>query len=179
VQAYCLMTNHLHLIATPRAQDSLAKGVGRTNLYYTRYLNGLHGRSGHLWQERFFSSSLDEEWSWNALIYVERKAVRAKLVRKAWRYPWSSAAAHCGGRDRTGLLDLSAWGKLLAPGVDWRESLSRPQDEEVVQRVRSWSYRSCPLGSDRFISKLERKLGRRLRPRPVGRPPQRAAVRKK
>ena len=117
VQAYCLMTNHLHPIATPRAQDSLAKGVGRTNLYYTRYVNGLHGRSGHLWQDRFFSSALDEEWFWNALIYVERTAVRAKRVRKAWCCPWSSAAAHGGGRDRTGLPDLSAWGKLLARGL--------------------------------------------------------------
>jgi len=63
--------------------------------------------------------------------------------------------------------------------VDWQESLSRPQDEEVVQRVRSWSYRSGPLGSDSFIRKLERKLGRRLRPGPVGRPPQRAAVSEK
>ena len=179
VQAHCLMTNHLHLIATPPAQDSPAKGVGRTKLYSTRYVNGLHGRSGHLRQDRFFSSALDEEWFWNALIYVERNAVRAKRVRKAWRSPWSSAAAHGGGRDRTGLPDLSAWGKLLAPGVDWRESLSRPQDEEVVQRVRSWSCRSCPVGSDGFLSKLERKHGRRLRPRPVARPPQRAAVSRK
>jgi len=85
VQAYCLMTNHLHLIATPRAQDSPAKGVGRTNLYSTRYVNGLHGRSGHLRQDRFFSGSLDEEWFRNVLIYVERKALRAKLVRKAKR----------------------------------------------------------------------------------------------
>ena len=179
VQAYCLMTNHLHLIVTPRSADSLAKGIGRTNLYYTRHVNRLHGRSGHLWQDRFFSSSLDEEWFWTALIYVERNPVRARVVRRAWRYPWSSAAAHCGAKDPTGLLDLPTWGKLLGPGVDWRESLSRPQDEEVVQRVRSWSHRSCPLGSDSFISKLERKLGRRLRPRPVGRPRKPAGAKKK
>lgn len=179
VVGYCLMANHVHLVATPQREDSLAKAVGRTNLYYTRHVNRLHGRSGHLWQDRFFSSPLDEEWFWTALIYVERNPVRARVVRRAWRYPWSSAAAHCGAKDPTGLLDLPTWGKLLGPGVDWRESLWRPQDEEVVQRVRSWSHRSCPLGSDSFISKLERKVGRRLRPRPVGRPRKPAGAKKK
>jgi putative transposase len=170
VTAYCLMSNHVHLVCTPRRDDSLAKAVGRTNLYYARYVNRLHGRVGHLWQDRFFSSSLDEEHFWSALVYVERNPVRAGLVRKPWRYPWSSAAAHCGDRDPTGLLDLSAWAEMLPPGVDWAEGLSAAQDEEVVRRLRGWTHRGCPLGSDSFVSKLERQLGRRLRPRPVGRP---------
>ena len=59
VEAYCLMTNHFHLIATPKRKDSLAKAVGRTNLYYTRHINATRGRCGHLWQDRFFSCPLD------------------------------------------------------------------------------------------------------------------------
>jgi len=170
VEAYCLMTNHLHLVVTPQSPDSLAKAVGRTNLYYTRHINGLHGRSGHLWQDRFFSSTLGDEYYWTAMIYVERNPVRARLVRKAWRYPWSSAAAHVGGVDRTGLLDLPDWDKHLAPGVDWAQCLSTPQDEATEGRIRSWNSRGCPLASDTFISKLETRLNRRLRPRPRGRP---------
>jgi putative transposase len=170
VEGYCLMTNHLHIVATPDGADSLAKAVGRTNLYYTRYINRLHGRRGHLWQDRFFSSPLDEEHFWNALIYVERNPVRAKRVRKPWRWPWSSAAAHVSGSDPTGLLDLSAWAQRLPRGSDWREAIGRPQDELIVERLRLWSHRGCPLGSDRFISKLESLLNRRLRPRPRGRP---------
>ena len=87
VQGYCLMTNHVHL---------LAKTLGRTHFLYTQYVNRLHGRSGHLWQNRFYSCALDEPQQWAALGYVERNPVRARLVRLAWRYEWSSAAAHCG-----------------------------------------------------------------------------------
>jgi len=97
IDGYCLMTNHVHLVATPRAADSLAKGVGRTNLYYTRYINRLHGRCGHLWQDRFFSCPLDDEYFWTALIYVERNPVRAGLA---------VAAAECAATCPTGALAM-------------------------------------------------------------------------
>ena len=156
-------------MATPRSADSLARAVGRTHWRYTRYVNRLQGRSGHLWQNRFYSCALDEEHFWRALAYVERNPVRAKLVRRAWRWRWSSAAAHCGAADPTGLLDLSAWRERLA-GADWREQLTQAQDESTVARLRRTTARGRPLGSDSFLSKLERALGRRLRPLPVGRP---------
>ena len=100
---------------------------------------------------------------------MERNAVRAKLVRRPWRWPWSSAAAHCGAADATGLLDLAAWPERLA-GADWREQLTQPQDESTLARLRRTTARGRPLGSDSFLSKLEHALGRRLRPLPVGRP---------
>jgi len=182
IVGYCLMPNHVHLVAIPEREDSLAKGVGRTNLRYTQYINRLHGRSGHLWQDRFFSSPLDEEYFWNALIYTERNPVRAKMVREASRYWWSSAAAHCGQGDATGLLDLPKWHNQLSPPGDWAEALARPQDEQVVAQFRRWTNRGCPLGNDSFLSKLERAIGRRLRPLPVGRPrkrkPKRSATQK-
>ena len=170
ISGYCLMTNHIHLVVTPAAADALAKGIGSTHLKYTRYINRLHGRCGHLWQDRFFSSPLDEEYFWRAMRYVERNPVRARLVRKAWRYRWSSAAAHVSGRDGTGLLDLAGWAEALGPAGDWSAWLARPEDEAVVARLRRWTLRGCPLGSDSFVSKLERAVGRRLRPLPVGRP---------
>jgi len=176
LDGYCLMANHVHLIATPRGEDSLSKAVGRTNLYYTRHINRLHGRSGHLWQDRFFSCPLDDVYFWTALVYVERNPVRARRVRKPWRWKWSSAAAHVSGRDPTGLLDLAAWAKLQPPDGDWREAICRPQDEQMLMRLRAWSNRGCPLGSDNFISKLETLLNRRLRPRQRGRPRKKRAT---
>jgi putative transposase len=94
VHAYCLMTNHVHLVATPRSEDSLAKAVGRTHWLYTQAINRLHGRSGHLWQNRFHSCPLAHGHYWAAMRYVERNPVRARLCRFAWEYPYSSAAAH-------------------------------------------------------------------------------------
>ena len=169
VEAYCLMGNHVHLVATPGREESLAKAVGRTNLYYTRRVNRLHGRCGHLWQDRFFSCALDDDHYWAAMAYVERNPVRAKMVRCAWRYPWSSAAAHVTGRDPTGLLEMAAWADQ-ADRDAWRETLRRAQDEAMLARLRGWSNRSRPLGSDSWISKLEVLLNRRLRPNPRGRP---------
>jgi len=171
IEGYCLMTNHVHLIATPKVEDSLAKAVGRTHFHYTRYVNRLHGRSGHLWQNRFFSAAMDEEHFWTAMAYVERKSVRAKLHRVAWRYPWSSAAAHCGRKDATGLLDLEAWrDRLAGASGTWEDALRTAQRPEDEQAVRLSLSRGRPLGSDGWLSKLETTLGRRLRPLPVGRP---------
>ena len=170
LDGYCLMTNHVHLIATPQREESLAKAVGRTHFRYTQYVNRLHARSGHLWQNRFYSCALGDEHFWTAMAYVERNPVRAKLVRQAWRYAWSSAAAHTGGADAPGLLDLAAWAGRLPPGLDWRDALTTSQDDTTVEQVCLWTSRGRPLGSDSWISKLETRLHRRLRPLPVGRP---------
>lgn len=169
IQGYCLMTDHVHLIGTPREEDSLAKAVGRTSFLYTQYVNRLHKRSGHLWQNRFFSCPLDKEHFLAALRYVERNPVRAKLTRVPWTYAWSSAAAHVGGGDRTGLLDLRSWCATVE-GMDWKEALRGPDDAGEMRRIRLRTHTGRPLASDSFMSKLERALGRRLRPLPVGRP---------
>jgi putative transposase len=170
VDAYCLMTNHIHLIVTPRSEAALAKALGRTDFRYAQYINALHGRSGHLWQNRFYSCALDEDHYWAAMAYVEQNPVRARLVRCAWRYAWSSAAAHCGeASDRSGLLDLDGWASSPA-GKGWRETLSERLQPEILSAMRLSTHRGRPLGSDRFLSKIELLLGRRLRPLPVGRP---------
>jgi putative transposase len=169
VDGYCLMTNHVHLVVTPARPDSLANALKRTNQIYAQYINRLHGRSGHLWQDRFFSCPLDEMHFWRALVYVERNPVRARLCRKAWRWRWSSAAGHCGGDDESELLDLSGWHKQM-DAARWRNLLTKPDDERQLARLRLCTSRGRPLGSDKFIAKLETLLGRRLRPLPRGRP---------
>jgi putative transposase len=163
------MTNHIHLIARPSAPDSLAKSLGRTHYLYTLYVNRLHGRSGHLWQNRFYSCPLGREHFWQSLRYVEQNPLRAGLVRQAWNYPGSSAAAHVEGRDPTGLLNLSYW-RQIASAVDWRKTLETPQPGEQIERIRLNTHTGRPLASDSLISKLETIANKRLRPLPVGRP---------
>jgi putative transposase len=170
VEGYCLMTNHVHLIVTPRSEEALAKALGRTHYRYAQYINHMHGRSGHLWQNRFYSCALDGGHYWRAMVYVEQNPVRARIVRCPWRYVWSSAAAHCGqGPDRSGLLDLGAWGKAIV-GKRWQETLAELLPREALSTLRLSTHRGRPLGSDRFLAKIESLLGRRLRPLPVGRP---------
>jgi putative transposase len=110
-------------------------------------------------------AAMDEEHFWTAMAFVERNPVRAKLCRVAWRYPWSSAAAHCVGKDASGLLDLAAWQERLAGASgSWQEALGSGQDEEAESAVRLFLRRGRPLGGDAWLAKLETRLGRRLRP---------------
>ncbi len=169
ILAYCLMGNHVHIVATPQAEDSLGKAVGRAHFRYTQYINRFHKRCGHLWQGRFYSCALDERHFWLALRYVELNPVRAKLCRKAWRYEWSSAAVHVDGNARSELLDLPRWYSMISQ-QQWRKELNAGIDETDLGRLRDNTHTGRPLGSDSFLSKLETLLGRRVRPLPVGRP---------
>jgi len=170
VIGYSLMTNHVHLVVVPHAADSLAKTIGRTDFVYTQHINRLHGRSGHLWQNRFTSCALDEKHTVAAVRYVEQNPVRAGLAKHAWDYPWSSAGAHVLGKDPTGLLDMTTWLREWDP-KDWRKVLSSETDTVSVSALRLSTARGRPLGSDSFLSKMESVLGQRVRSHPVGRPP--------
>ena len=177
VLGYCLMTNHIHIIATPRDKRALATAIGRVHMIYTQYVNRLHGRSGHLWQSRFFSCPLDGRHLLAAMRYVERNPVRARMVRAAWRYPWSSAAIHCGDADDPfELVDAKAWRRRWSPQA-WRGILRQRDEEELAEKLRKSTFNGRPLGGDRFIARLEAKLNRRLRPSPVGRPRKKARKR--
>jgi putative transposase len=170
VLGYCLMTNHVHLIVVPPDEESLATAVGRTHWLYTQYVNRVHGRSGHLWQNRFFSCALDKPHLWTALRYIERNPLRAGTTRAAWNYPWSSAAAHVGARpDPSGVLDLTWWRKEWPPRR-WRTQLAQPLEDDEIGAIQRHLHAGRPLATDRFLARLEAKLNRRLRPLPVGRP---------
>jgi putative transposase len=111
ILAYCLMTNHIHLVAVPKTEAGLQWVLKPLHMRYAQRINRRRGWKGHLWQGRFFSSALDETYLWAAIRYVERNPVRAKLVRKAENYPWSSAAAHCGLREDPVLTTKAFWRK--------------------------------------------------------------------
>ncbi len=169
VLAYCLMTNHVHLVAIPHEEESLAQAIGRTHFRYTQYINRFHRRSGHLWQGRFYSCALDGRHLWPTLKYVELNPVRAKVCRRAWQYPWSSAALHTDEKAQSELLNLPRWYKQVS-AEEWRKELAEGLTDGEVAQIRLRTHTGRPLGSDSFVSKLETLLGRRVRPLPVGRP---------
>ncbi len=168
VHGYCLMRNHVHLIATPRTEESMAKALGRTCLLYALYINRLHGRSGHLWQSRYYSCALDDEHYLAAMRYVERNPVRARLVRVAARYPWSSAAFHV-DPSVAGALPL-AEGPVDLPAAEWAALLTEPDQDSLASDLRGATLTGRPLGGDSFVAKIEVLLGRRLRALSHGRP---------
>jgi putative transposase len=90
ILAYCLMPNHVHLIAVPQSADGLGRAIGEAHRRYTRMINFRERWRGHLWQGRFASFVLDEPYLLTAARYVELNPVRAGLVGAPSRYRWSS-----------------------------------------------------------------------------------------
>jgi REP element-mobilizing transposase RayT len=108
ILAYCLMPNHVHVVAVPERVDSLAKGFGRTHNEYARWVHIRERQTRHLWQNRFFSCPLDKRRFAEALRYVELNPVRAGLVEDPCEWAWSSAPARINGTDRSCRGDRSS-----------------------------------------------------------------------
>jgi putative transposase len=170
ILAYCLMSNHIHLVAVPKTEEALHQSLKPLHMRYAQHVNRARGWKGHLWQGRFFSSALDEAYLWAAIRYVERNPVRARMVRKAENYPWSSAQAHCGLRQDGVLTTQSAWLKRFAALGDWSAWLAQGEEPRELEVLRRNADKGLPCGSDAFIRKLEKVTGRALAYRPRGRP---------
>jgi putative transposase len=158
VLAYCLMPNHVHLILLPADEDGLRAALGEVHRRYTRAVNFREGWRGYLWRGRFASFPMDEDYTLACARYVELNPVRARLVRRARDWRWSSARAHLGGRD-DGLVDASV---LLGRVRDWKQFLGEELDAAARDAIRAGERTGRPLGASAFIRKLEKKLGRVL-----------------
>jgi putative transposase len=165
IWAYCLMDNHVHLIAVGKRRSSISQTLGNTHRACSRVRNQESDVTGHLWANRFFSTALDEPHLWAAVRYVELNPVRAQLVREATDYPWSSARVHA-GLQADSLLDP----ERPFPGHigDWAAWLKAGLEEQTAERLRANTSTGRPTGSDGFVRELEIRLDRRLRPRKRG-----------
>jgi putative transposase len=163
ILAYCLMPNHIHLVGVPDEPDSLAVALRRTHGRYANYLNARRGRTGHLWQNRFYSCALDRAHLSVALRYVERNPVRAGLAERVEQFPWSSAAAHLAGHDPKNILDMAFWQDRGAAEA-WQSLLATPEELLAVRMLQRGTFTGRPVGSAGFIDQLETQLERILRP---------------
>ena len=173
ILAWCLMTNHLHLIAVPGRADSLSVLMRRVQGRYAQYYNAHSRRNGHLWQNRFFGCMLAPNRLWTAIAYVELNPVRARIVRRAEDYLWSSAVAHVTGGDGSGLLDMDGW---RSPGRGaWRDTLhrqaaayqQRSEAHDSPVQLRACTYAERPFGDDDFVAEMAERFRRRwIRGRP-------------
>ena len=99
IQAYCLMTNHVHLLIKPKENDSLYKMMQGLTLCYTQFTNRKYNRTGRLWESRYHSCIVDKDsYLWAVARYIETNPVRARMVKRAEDYIYSSAQAHIIGK---------------------------------------------------------------------------------
>jgi len=175
IHAYVLMTNHVHLLATPRdaaALSSMMQSLGRR---YVRYVNGAYSRTGTLWEGRYRAAPIEAEAHLIACMrYIELNPVRARMVRKPANYPWSSHRSHAEGVADPLLADHALYRALGAtPKARARSYLALFRDAlpaEFVGALREATNGGWALGSDRWRAKVERVARRRAAPLPAGRP---------
>ena len=171
ILGYCLMTNHVHLIVLPENEGSLARTLGRAHSEYALALNQAEGRSGHLWQNRFFSCPMDQSHLFSAMRYIELNPVRAGMAATAWEWPWSSARAHTAAETPDPVLSCD-WIEYFGRWEhgEWKEILSVCDPAAECEAVRRATRTGEPLGPREFVADLERRAGKRLRVFERGRP---------
>jgi putative transposase len=95
VHAYCLMTNHVHLLLTPHSKDACGLLMKNLSQHYVQRVNYQLKRTGTLWEGRFHSSLvLSESYALACYRYIETNPVRARMTATAAQYPWSSHRAN-------------------------------------------------------------------------------------
>jgi len=175
LHAYVLMTNHVHLLATPRAEFAISHAMQRLGQRYVQSINKRYRRTGTMWEGRFKSSLVQtDRYLLTCMRYIELNPVRAGMVNHPGDYPWSSYRAN-------GLGDIN---ELLAPHPLYQVLGATPSlrqhayrrlfvshiDETDLGLIRGTVNQELVLGSDRFRAQIEAMTSRQAGERRRGRP---------
>ena len=155
---YCLMTNHFHLVLWPHNDGDLSRWMQWLMTSHVRRYHRHYNSSGHVWQGRFKAFPIQQdEHLLTVLRYVERNPVRARMVRKAQRYLWSSVSVKVPCDDPP-KLDVGPYPR----GSGWLDWVNEPQTEAELSATRNCVNRGAPFGSDRNSRTGSRSFGRWL-----------------
>ena len=160
IWAWCLMPNHVHLILVPSDADGLRRALAPVHRRYAGVVQARRKRTGHFWQGRFGCVAMDEQHLAAALRYVSLNPVRARLVSRARDWQWSSVRAQSTGRDD----GVTVLGPVRERFPDFAAFLAEETDAETIERLRRAESIGRPLGSRKFLDRLERSTQRILRP---------------
>ena len=174
VHAYCLMTNHIHFLVTPKYSTSISNTMKSVGSRYAQYINKNYQRTGTLWEGRHRASLVQSErYLLTCMRYIELNPVRASMVGRPEEYQWSS-------------YGMNAWGdvKWIQPheeymllGQDfekrcfaYRELFKHQLSEENLHLFRKAAHYSQPVGDERFRQQIEKQYGIKLGQMKRGRP---------
>ena len=167
IHAYVLMTNHVHLLATPEAATSLPRAMQSVGRVYVRYFNSTHGRSGTLWEGRYKATIVESDrYLLACMRYIELNPVRAGMVEAPGDYTWSSFRANGLGQPAKFWMPHDVYlqlGATVAERTAAYRGLFRGQlDSTMLNQIRQASNQGMALGSDRFRNEIERLARRRV-----------------
>lgn len=176
VYAYCLMTNHIHLILDPGEDvENLSKLMKRVAGRQTRYINKLKARSGTLWESRYKSSPIgNDEYLMMCCRYIELNPVRAGMVEKPEDYRWSSCR-HKLNIKREPWLDDDPFYSLMGSTMEERTTkyidwLDKAIPDSEIKLIREAAQRGQLTGGSKFVDEISKKIGHRVELRGQGRP---------
>jgi len=175
VHAYVLMTNHVHLLATPPVSGAISQMMQKLGRRYVRRINDTYGRTGTLWEGRFKSCLVDSEtYVLTCYRYIELNPVRAAMVDSPDRYPWSSYLCNA-DQAHDPVITPHASYLALAPTAAlrsqaYRELLAFAITNDDLASIRQYLQLQQALGTSRFQDAIEQQVARRARPGIPGRP---------
>jgi len=169
IHAYVLMTNHVHLLLTPCAENSISKAMQMLGRYYVQYFNYCYQRSGTLWEGRYKAALIDSDsYLLACMRYIEMNPVRAGMVSDPTHYPWSSYHINAWSR-QDDLVEphdeyLRLGGEGGARQAAYRQLFRSQLDNEMVSQIRDATNNAWVLGNDRFKQRIAQQLERRVEP---------------
>ncbi|MBI3187637.1 MAG: transposase [Gammaproteobacteria bacterium] len=163
IHAYVLMTNHIHLLITPRNKNSISQVMQYTGRHFVPYINVTYGTSGTCWEGRYKASLIqDETYLLTCMRYIEMNPVRAGMVKSPGAYRWSSYGANALGKNDALVNEhtiYTALGKNHALRIRAYLDLFKAQvDDDALNEIRASWQTGTPLGNDHFKQKIEAKL---------------------
>lgn len=184
LHAYCLMTNHIHLLLTPSEAADLSSAMKRLTQIYVQRINRMYNRSGPLWSGRFKTALVgSDRYLLSCYRYIELNPVRARMVSSPSEYPWSSYKQNVGICPPTFITPhpvFEALGPDLASRSEaYKDIFRETLGDEVVKQIQDATSQGLPVGDRHFVSQIEQRVGRRLELRPVGRQPRITSLRQK
>ena len=175
LHAYCLMTNHVHLLLTANSADGCAALMKHLGQLHTQYVNRTYGRTGSLWEGRFRSCLVQaEDYVLACYRYIEMNPVRANLAAHPGDYPWSSYAANAEGAC-DGLITPHDEYRRLSPSDSdrtghYRELINQTLDPRLIKEIRAATNGNFALGEAPFRRHVSLLAGRRAERGLPGRP---------
>jgi putative transposase len=178
IHAYVLMTNHVHVLATPVEKWGVSRMMQLLGATYVAYINARCGRTGALWEGRYKSSLVESErYCLACYRYIELNPVRAGMCANPGDYRWSSFRVNALTAENSSLRPHPQW---LALGESdskrrgqYRKLVEEGMDPERLENIRFGVRKGLPTGSSRFKSQIEEALDRRLGDGQRGRPKKR------
>jgi putative transposase len=175
VHAYVLMTNHVHLLVTPATADGVAKLMQSVGTGYVRSFNARRGRTGTLWDGRFYSALVDSDrYFWGCHRYIELNPVRAGMVARPGDYKWSSYAANAHGKPDPVVTPHASYlalaGSLAKARANYRQMFANQLVEADLQAIRNSVRNERAYGREEFFASIEAHSIRSPRHRGRGRP---------